>query len=153
MKPPRKHAFSEAEISAIRAIYPDGGAKACLPHIRPGRNADSVAKLAQRLGIKRNKEWCDTEYDLVRKHFPNGGSKAVKAVLPHRSLEAIKKAAQRIGVVRITAPPTYSRVAKNFEDQPMIQRWVPQEVWVGDIPTTAPPSVFAIADNPLTTNT
>lgn len=98
----RRGLWSEEEDNIIREHYPHGGTAACLPFL-PERTKHATRDRAHQLRIgcpmeERHGIWTKPERALVRKYYPEGGWRAVKPHLPHRSANSIQNIATTMGV-------------------------------------------------------
>jgi hypothetical protein len=93
--------WTEADDEILRRNYANGGTAICLP-LLPGRTKASLRNRAHNLGIQCGREnrfgvWTDKENRIMRKHYRHGW-KAVQALLPERSRDAILQHARTLGL-------------------------------------------------------
>jgi len=100
---PRNPLYAEAEVSALRRLFPAAPAKEILAAL-PGRNWQTLVRKAASLGFRRKRrmatEWSEADCQVLRTHYPSGGAAAVLPLLSRASnFSAINKKAGKLGVV------------------------------------------------------
>lgn len=97
------HAWTQAELDAVRSVYPIGTWKQILDAL-PGRTKASIRCQVISQGIKRTRNprvsWTGAEYLIVRKLYPLAPWPTICAALPRHHQSAIAKQANMLGLKR-----------------------------------------------------
>lgn len=106
--------WTEDEIDKLKKLFPDNTTQELCDEFN--RSYHSISRKAQELNLKKsdvhkkvvkekvrnqNTTWDESEDDIIRKYFPEGGYKAVLEHLPYRNQKTIYARAQRLGVKRL----------------------------------------------------
>lgn len=153
-----KRVWTEAEMDVIRKHYAKGGSGRCHFYL-PDRNEESIRCKAKEMGIRRNREcgkkrgmhgkWSDQEIQIMKDFYPSLDPYKLREMLPNRSIAAIYRQAQLMGLKRIekfrirVKPPKVEKVDEVDTGLLMTQRRVKAGEWKADIPAVR--SVFDLA--------
>jgi len=99
---PRKPPYTEAEVAALRQLFPTAPAAEVLAAL-PRRNWATIARKASSLHLRRKHrmptEWSAADVQLLREHYPSGGAVAVLPLLSRKANRlAIQKKAAKMGI-------------------------------------------------------
>lgn len=91
--------WSQKELDVLCEYYPKEGGKVAAR--LPNRALSSCLSKANHLGLYHNTTWTEEELKILQNHYPTEGPINTQALLPNRTIEAVRRMAANLGIKNI----------------------------------------------------